>query len=188
MEKSALILGSTGLVGNFCLNILLENPQYSKITIIVRKPIAINHIKLNQIICSEFSNLDEYAIEFNVDEVFCCIGTTIKIAGSKEAFTAVDFAIPVLAAQLSTKQSVGLFSVISAAGSNKYSRNFYLHIKGFMEQEVRKCDLIKIHIFRPGLILGDRMERRSGERIAQFLMPIIDKILWGKFKKQRFYN
>lgn len=183
MNKSALVLGATGLVGSNCLNILLNDPNYVKVTIIVRKSIATKHPRMKEVVCHNFAKLDKYAVEFNVDHVFCCIGTTIKIAGSKNAFNEVDFDIPVSAVQISAQLNVDLFSVISAAGANKESGNFYLRTKGLMEEHVKQARIKSLHIFRPGLIIGDRKERRPGEKIAQLLMPVIDKVLFGKWKK-----
>lgn len=185
MNKTALLLGATGLVGHTCLSILLENGHYSQITIIVRKAISNADAKLKQIICSDFSKLEELAIEFKVDHVFCCIGTTIKTAGSRDAFSAVDLDIPVIAAQLANQQNALVFSVVSAVGAKATSGNFYLRTKGLMEDQVMNSGVDTIHIFRPGLILGKRKEYRGPEQTAQSVMPYINKLLWGKLKAYR---
>lgn len=187
MNNSALILGASGLVGNFCLNILLDSPDYTQVTIIVRKALDNSHEKLKQVICTDFSKLSELTSEFKVDHVFCCIGTTIKTAGSKAAFSAIDLDIPVLAAQLSALQGARHFAVVSAAGANAESRNFYLRTKGLMEEGVKQTALHTIHIFRPGLILGERKEYRGPEKTAQSIMPFIDKFLFGKYKEYRSF-
>jgi len=185
MKKTALVLGATGLVGNYCLKALLKNEGYSRVAVIVRKPIKIADRKFEQIICPDFSMLNKFEFAFKVNDVFCCVGTTIKKAKSKAAFQAVDFDIPLIAAQLSARQKVSSFSLVSAIGADKRSSNFYLKTKGMMELAVEESGVVVLHIFRPSLIRGERKEYRRGEKIAGFLMLLFDKLIFGNFQKYK---
>ncbi len=179
--KTALILGATGLVGKEVLKQALEDPIYSKIKILVRKPQEITHPKLQEIKI-DFNKLEQYENEFAVDHVYCCLGTTIKKAKSQELFRLVDYEYPLLAARLS-KGKAEKFLVISAQGANPKSPIFYNKTKGELERDLTALNLPNLLIFRPSLLLGDRKEPRPMEEIAGTIMKIINPLFLGPLKK-----
>lgn len=166
MTKTALIVGATGLIGSHLLTMLLQKPEYQTVTIIVRKPLTLEHPKLKQHLI-DFNQLEKIQALFKVDEVYCCLGTTIKVAKTKEAFAQVDLEYPKQIAQIANQQGVRHMFVVSSVGANTQSAVFYSRIKGEMKQAVLQSGLASIHIFRPSLLLGKRTEFRFGEAIAQ---------------------
>jgi uncharacterized protein YbjT (DUF2867 family) len=163
--RTAVLAGASGLVGGHLLQELLASPAYEKVTVLVRKPLAVSHPKLVQV-AVDFERLDAYREHFQVDDVFCCLGTTIKIAKTKEAFERVDHHYPLELGRLAAEASAGKFLIITALGSNANSRIFYNQVKGRVERDLQKLPLRELHIFRPSLLLGKRAEFRLGERIA----------------------
>jgi uncharacterized protein YbjT (DUF2867 family) len=182
MNKKACILGATGLVGGEFLSLLLHDEYYAHITIIVRKKIAIPSQKV-AVIVADFANLEDASEAFQVDDVFCCLGTTMKKAGSKEAFKQVDYEYVLKAAAIAHKQGAQQFLVISAVGANPHAYAFYNRIKGLMEKDVSSIPLQAIHIFRPSLLVGKRQEKRLLEDIAQLFAKPMQFLLKGSFAK-----
>ena len=181
--RKALIVGSTGLIGGYCLQSLLDNPNYSEVTALVRKPILKTHRKLNTVVTKFDKNLENELSNIQVHDVYCCLGTTIKKAGSQQAFKEVDLSLVVSIAELMRKQGAEQFLVISALGANKDSKVFYNRIKGEMEQALEELDYPCLHIFRPSLLLGKREEFRLGEKIGVILTPVLKPFLIGSLKK-----
>lgn len=179
--KTALILGASGLVGKEVLKQALEDPIYSKIKILVRTPLEIEHPKLQELVI-DFRKLEQYENEFAVDHVYCCLGTTIKKAKTKEKFRLVDYEYPLLAARLS-KGKAEKFLVITAQGANPDSPFFYNKVKGELERDLIALNLNNLIIFRPSLLLGDRKEERPMERIAGNLLKVINPLFMGPLKK-----
>jgi uncharacterized protein YbjT (DUF2867 family) len=179
--KTALILGATGLVGKEVLKQALEDPIYSKIKILVRHPQEIQHPKLEEIVI-DFRKMEQYENEFAVDHIYCCLGTTIKKAKTKEKFRLVDYEYPLLAARLS-KGKAEKFLVISAQGANPTSLFFYNKIKGELERDLIALGLSNLVIFRPSLLLGDRKEDRPTEKIAGKVMRFLNPLFSGPLKK-----
>ncbi|RFU62443.1 NAD-dependent epimerase/dehydratase family protein [Peribacillus glennii] len=183
-EKSALIVGASGLVGSELLQILLNEGAYRKITAIVRKPLGIQHPKLEEKTV-DFNHLDHYSEYFIADDVFCCLGTTIKKAGTKEEMTKVDVGYPLAAAKLSFENGASKFLVISSMGADPDALVAYSRMKGMLEQELSKVGFQSLHIFRPSLLLGNRKEFRAGESAAGFLFPLLSFLLVGPLKKYK---
>lgn len=183
-DRKALIVGATGLVGNELLQQLLQSEAYDNITILVRTPLSIEHPKLIQIPIN-FDELDSFEERFAVHDVFCCLGTTIKKAGSQEAFKKVDYEYPLHAAMLSKKQAASQFFVVSAVGANSKSRIFYSRTKGELEDALQRLQFQSLHIFRPSLLLGDRKEFRFGEKLASMIIPALSPLFVGRFKKYK---
>lgn len=183
-NRKAFIVGATGLVGNELLLQLLQSDTYDSVTILVRKPISIQHSKLTQKVIP-FDELSSYEELFAVQDVYCCLGTTIKKAGSQDAFKKVDYEYPLQAATLSKKQRVDQFIVISAVGANSKSRIFYSRVKGELEDALQRLQFPSLHIFRPSLLLGERKEFRFGEKIASIISPILSPLFIGTFKKYK---
>ncbi|MDP4185619.1 MAG: NAD(P)H-binding protein [Bacteroidota bacterium] len=185
MEQShkALLVGASGLIGGQLLELLLNDEYYSEVEIWLRKPTGISHPKLRERIIDFSTITDIPSVE--IDHLFCCIGTTIKKAGTQDAFRKVDFEYVVNLAQLAERSTCSKFIVISSIGADSKSSNFYLRVKGEMEETVRSTRIPGIIIIRPSLLLGKRREFRLGEKIFQFLMPSINHLLIGKLKKYR---
>ncbi len=184
MARTALLLGATGLVGGELLTLLLADADYRQVTVLVRRNLSRTHPKLEQRVV-DFRDLAGAADAFEVDDVFCCLGTTIKKAGSQEAFREVDYAYPLESAKLAVRQGAGQYLLITALGANAKSSVFYSRVKGEVEEAIGKLPLRSLHIFRPSLLLGDRQESRTGEKIATAVMKPLGFLLAGPLKKYR---
>ncbi|MEC5142563.1 oxidoreductase [Chitinophaga sp. 212800010-3] len=184
MSKTAIVIGATGLTGTHLVAALLQDPAFSKVKVLVRQPWAHARPKLESIIV-DFDDEAALASVLQGDILFCCIGTTIKKAGSQENFRAVDYAIPVRCATIAYTQGVSQFLVISSIGANERSRNFYLRTKGEMEVAVQDIKFQSLAIFRPSFLLGQRQEFRPGEWISKYLILLFYFLLQGKWKKYR---
>lgn len=177
--KTALVVGATGLVGNLLTNKLLQNDNYAIVKVLVRKPIAINHPKLEQIIV-DFDNLD--ATKIIADDVFCCLGTTMAKAGSKQAFYKVDFTYPYEVAKIALKNGAKQYAIVTAMGANQKSLFYYNRVKGDIETALTELKYPNLMIFRPSMILGDRQEHRGGESFGKVVMNLFDFITPKKYK------
>ena len=182
MGKTALVLGASGLVGQELVKVLVESKEFDRITLLVRKELKINNTKINEIVI-DFDKMEEYKEEFNVDIVFCTLGTTIKKAKTKENFEKVDFHYPFEGAKLSKNFGKGQFFVVTAMGSDENSSVFYSKTKGKLEKELKDLGLNNLSIFRPSLLLGERKDFRMGEKIGIILFSLIKPFLVGKLKK-----
>jgi uncharacterized protein YbjT (DUF2867 family) len=183
-NRKALIAGATGLIGGHCLQALLDDPNYSEVIALVRKPIVKTHRKLKTVL-TKFDNLERELSNIQVDDVFCCLGTTIKKAGSQEAFKRIDLSLVVTVAELMRKQGTEQFLVISALGADKNSKVFYNRVKGEMESALKDLGYPCLRIIRPSLLLGAREEFRLGEKIGVMLTPVLKPFLLGSLKKYR---
>jgi uncharacterized protein YbjT (DUF2867 family) len=181
-QKTALIAGSSGLVGSELLKILLQSTDYTAIHTLVRKPSGEQNPKLREFIV-DFDKLEDYPEVFKVDDVFCCLGSTIKKAGSQEAFKRVDVNIVIDISKQSFKAGVNSFSVVSSMGANPDSSVFYNRMKGLMELGVSNTGIKSVNIFRPSLLLGKRKEFRFGERVASILIYPFVFLFFGPLKK-----
>lgn len=179
MSKKALIVGASGLVGMPLSLEVAKNSTYEKVTLLLRKPLAINHPKIEQKII-DFDNLE--GLELKADHVFCCLGTTINKAGSKEAFKKVDYTYPLAIAKIAEKENVELFAIVTAMGANENSMIFYNKVKGATETSLAALNIPHIGIFRPSMLLGDRKERRLGEQLGKVFMKMADFITPAKYK------
>lgn len=183
-RRSALLIGGTGLVGSHCRRYLLKDPAYAQVNLLVRRRTEAEHAKLRQHEI-DFDRLDRASEILQADDVFCCLGTTIKKAGSQAAFRKVDFTYVLQIAALSARNGSKQFLTISSLGANTSSRVFYSRVKGEMEEALAKLSFQAIHIFRPSLLLGDRREVRTGERLAAFGMTIGAIAMVGPWRKYR---
>jgi uncharacterized protein YbjT (DUF2867 family) len=183
-NKSALLIGASGLVGGNCLNFLLSDSYYNKVIILLRKLLPVKNEKLEQHII-DFDNLDNYLHLINANDIFCCLGTTIKKAGSQESFRKVDFDYPYKIAKIASGNSSQQFLIITALGANPKSSIFYNRVKGEVEEEIKKLSFNGIHIFRPSLLLGNRQESRIGEKVGIIMSKMVSPILIGSLKKYK---
>ena len=182
-QKHALIAGATGLVGNQLLQELIRGRHYHTITLLSRREVETNSKRVETLIV----DFDDFTADDlpEADDVFCCLGTTIKEAGSKEAFREVDYHYPLKLARLSLKRGAQQYLLISAMGADKHSRIFYNQVKGEVEDAVAEEGFKTLHIFRPSVLLGERDETRFGEKIAQVAMQGAAPLMVGNFKKYR---
>ncbi len=183
-NRTALLAGATGAVGRHLLAKLLADDRYTEVHVLSRRPIAAAESKLH-VHEIDFERLDKYAALFDVDDVFCCLGTTMKQAGSREAFRRVDHDYVVRLAQLANEGGAQRFLMISAVGAHPKSMFFYSRVKGETEQEVMAAGPHIVHILRPSLLLGERKEHRPGEEISKQIMPLFNPLLGGPLKKYR---
>lgn len=182
--KAALLVGASGLVGGHCLQFLLKEPSYARVTVLVRKALNINHEKLIQHII-DFDEVTTLGKLFAVDDVFCCLGTTIRKAGTQEAFRKVDFDYPIKIAALTQHCGANKFLLVSSLGADPHSRIFYNRVKGELEEAIQKISFKAFHVFRPSLLLGDRKEIRTGKKIGAFAMMALKNVMIGRLKKYR---
>ena len=181
-QKTALIAGATGLVGSYLLKLLLENDAYARILSLTRRASGLSHPKLEEII-TDFDDLEKLGEKFESDHVFCCLGTTMKKAGSREAFYKVDYEYPLKLASISRARGAKHFLLVSAQGANPKSVFFYNRVKGQLEDAISKIGFEYYTVIRPALILGDRLEKRAFEEIGKFLISNLDFMLSGSFRK-----
>ncbi len=182
-EKSALIAGATGLIGRHLLEKLLEGDAYQTLYVLTRKPLSHTDPKIKELVV-DFDTFGESDFPV-VDDVYCCLGTTMKKAGSKNAFRKVDYHYPLKIAQIAQQKGARQYLLVSSMGANKRSRFFYNQVKGEAEEAVAVTGFETLHIFRPSILLGERTEKRLGERIGQLVMQIVAPLLLGKLKKYR---
>lgn len=184
VHNNAVLLGASGLVGGFCLQALLGVTQYAEIVLLNRRPLTIAaHPRLTQRTIS-FENLGPRDFS-DVKDVFCALGTTIRKAGSQEAFRRVDLEYPLAAARLARQASAEQFVLVSSVGADAQSRNFYLRTKGELEQQIGKLGFRAVHIFRPSLLLGKRKESRPGETLMQASAPLLSWVTLGGLRRYR---
>jgi len=183
-KRNALIAGATGLVGKSLLNQLLADDQFEKVVIITRKLIDIKNSKLIQKLI-DFDSVESLKPDFPIDDVYCALGTTIKTAGSQDAFYKVDFTYVVNLGKWCEANGVKRFLIVSAMGANPKSGMFYNRVKGEMETAVSQLNILQIQIFRPSLLMGNRAEKRGGEKFAQVVMGGLGFLFAGPLLKYK---
>ncbi|MDI1248363.1 MAG: NAD(P)H-binding protein [Lacunisphaera sp.] len=180
----ALLAGASGLVGGFLLRQLLASPEYDRVIALGRRPLDLTHPKLTQV-TADFAALEKVTADLRCDDAFCCLGTTIKRAGSPDAFRAVDQAAVLAFAWAARRNGAARFFVVTALGADARSRVFYNRVKGETEEALEVLDFKTLAIFRPSLLLGPRVEKRLGERIGAVVMWLADPLLLGSLRKYR---
>lgn len=180
--KTALIIGATGLTGKELTKILCEAPEYERVIVLVRRPTGMQIEKLMETII-DFDQLETYQSEHAVDHVFCCIGTTIKKAKTKEAFRKVDYEYPMAIGRWAKKNDISQYMLVSSVGADANSKILYSRTKGQVEEGLKDLQLNGLHIFRPSLLLGQRDEKRIGESIATFISTKFPFLYSGPFKQ-----
>lgn len=172
------------MVGGFLLDILLSSEVYSSVVIFVRKETPLKHPKLVEHVI-DFSQLDKYADLVQGDDLFCCLGTTIKQAKTREAFKLVDYYYPVKFAEMAKKNGATRFLMVTSIGASAQSSVFYLKTKGECEDSIRDVNLSSTSVFRPSSLLGPRKVVRPQEKIGEVVMKIFSFCLIGKLKKYK---
>ncbi len=179
-----LLLGATGLTGGLVLEGLLAADQVSQVVAPTRRALTIEHEKL-QAAAVDFAHLEEQAALFKVDAIICCLGTTIKKAGSRKRFREVDYGYAIKAAELGRQQGAEAFILMSAIGASSSSPVFYNRTKGELEDDLKGLGYPYLSIYQPGLLLGERSEQRTAEALGMKAMPAINGLLQGPLRKYR---
>ena len=182
--RTALVAGASGLVGSQVLQLLLDDPAYARVTVLARRELPRAHKKLEQRIVS-FDRLAQIADFPRVHDVFCCLGTTMKQAGSPDAFRKVDGTYVAELARVAVRHRASQFLVVTAVGADPRSRIFYSRVKGEAEEAVRRLQFEGIQIFRPSMLVGARAESRPAERVAGLLSPLVAWAFVGPLARYR---
>lgn len=175
MEKTALVLGATGLVGSELLKQLLDDDRYSSVVVFVRRPLEINHPKLHVEVI-DFDRPDYWSGKVKGDVLFSAFGTTIKKAKTKENQYKIDFTYQFQMAQAAKHNQVGTYVLVSSAGANPKSGIFYSRMKGELDEQVKKLGFQRLVILKPSILAGNRKEKRMGEKVGLVLSKMIGVI------------
>jgi uncharacterized protein YbjT (DUF2867 family) len=180
---TATLVGSTGLIGNYLLEELLNDPFYDSVRILIRRPMEKTHPKLEKKIV-DFNDSDSLLVALsNSDVVFCTIGTTQKkVKGDKDAYRKIDFDIPVNLSRFCKMTGCEKFILVSSVGANSKSNSFYLKLKGETDEAVKVSGIKTIHIMRPSVLLGERNESRLGENMGKAILTALSFLTPSKYK------
>jgi len=182
--KTALLFGASGLVGSHLLNQLISNNNYSKIKLFVRSTIDITDLKI-EIIQTDFNNLENHREDIKGDDCFFCIGTTKKNSPDKNEYQRVELEVPKQIAQIAKSNLVNSFIFVSSGYADPKSSGDYLKFKGEVEEELKRLNFPKLGVIRPSFLLGDRKEKRLGEKIGIFIFKLLSPLFLGPLKKMK---
>ena len=182
--KTALVFGSSGLIGGHLLNELIQSDNYNKIKLFVRSEHGSNHSK-TEIIKTDFNNLENHKEDIKGDDCFFCIGTTKQNSPDKNEYKRVELDVPKKIAQIAKSNLVNSFVFVSSGYADPKSSGDYLKFKGEVEEELKKLNFPKLGVMRPSFLLGDRKEKRVGEKIGIFIFKLISPLLLGPLKKMK---
>jgi uncharacterized protein YbjT (DUF2867 family) len=182
--RTAIVAGASGLVGGYCLRRLLASGLHEHVVAFVRGPLNTTHKRLEQRTV-DYERLGRMSAFPRVQDVFCCLGTTMKKAGSEEGFRKVDYEYVVRLAETSLRTGADHFYLVSAIGADPKSRVFYLRVKGEAEDSVAKLAFAGVHIFRPSFLIGQRNEKRPGETLGVAAARLSSVFLVGPARKYR---
>ena len=185
--KTALLFGSSGLIGGHLLNQLIKNDYYDKIKIFVRSVPEINDPKF-EIIKTDFNNLENHREDIKGDDCFFCIGTTRQNSPDKNDYRRVELDIPKEIAQIAKSNSINSFVFISSGYADPKSSGDYLKFKGQVEEELKRLNFTKLGIMRPSFLMGNRKEKRIGEKIGILVFKLLSPLLLGPLKKMKPIN
>jgi uncharacterized protein YbjT (DUF2867 family) len=185
MEKRiALVFGSTGLIGNLLVEELVQSGLYKTVKTFVRQPTGVTEPLVEEYV-TDFSDTGKLAPEFAGDDVYICLGTTIRKAGSVANMERIDRDLPLKIAELAFAAGIKRIAVVSSIGAASKSGNYYLRIKGEMEEGILKTGFQHAAIVRPSILLGERKERRAGEIVGKVVMKTVSPLLAGSLRKYR---
>lgn len=176
-----MLAGGTGLIGSQLLKLLVEDEQYKKVKCLTRNKLPFEHEKIS-VIQTDGGNLNDLADTLQADDVFCCLGTTIKKAKTKEAFKKIDFEYPLRLANLAKAGGTSQFLLVSSLGADAGSSLFYNQVKGEVEAAIEAVGFRTFHVFRPSLLLGPRAEERSSEDAAKLFFRLFGFLVPRKYK------
>lgn len=181
---TALIAGASGLVGRYLVDLLTGAPEYDRVVAVVRRPLDVEHPKLTEVV-ADFNALERLPEPLRGDDAYCCLGTTMRKAGSREAFRAVDHGAVLAFAWAAKRGGARRFFGVSSLGADPESRFFYSRVKGETEQALGVLGFATLALFRPGLLRGPREEYRPGERFMSAALALADPFLVGKLARYR---
>lgn len=182
MQKRAILIGANGLIGSHVLNFLIQSDVYDEILLLMRREISISNTKITQRIV-DFNRPETWDDAFeDCDHVYCAIGTTRKKTPDLNDYRKIDLDIPVNAIQAAEKYGVDAFMLVSSVGADSTSKNFYLQIKGEVEDVLKSAQIPFKATFQPSLLLGERKEKRFGEWLARKIMPLFNFIIPAAYK------
>lgn len=184
MSRTALVVGASGLVGGHIVRLLLGDKTYERVTIMARRELPVTHRKLVQRVI-DFDRLAEVAEFPRVHDVFCALGTTIRQAGSQEAFRKVDFGYVLELARVATRHRASQFLLVSAVSADPRSRVFYSRVKGEVEDALKRVPFDALQIFRPSFLVGKRTPRRPAEQALALVSPLLSWALVGRVRRFR---
>ncbi len=184
MNKTAILLGASGLVGNQLLTLLLNSPAYTQVILFNRKVSSLNHPKIKEFVV-DFSQPQTYLNAIKGNVIFCCIGSTKTKTPNPADYRKVDYDIPLLFAQEGYKNGVQAFHLVSSLGANINASNSYLKLKGEVEDAIKKVNLNSLYIYQPSFLMGKRQEDRGLEKLTSFFIKLINPLLVGGLKKYR---
>ena len=180
--KKAILFGASGFVGSCLLDELLNNSDYSDVTVVVRKDLNVRHPKLRMLI-GDYATLPGLKEQIDADDVFITLGTTKKKTPDEKLYYQIDHDYPVLAAKIAKEKGAKAVFVVTAVGANAGSGIFYVRTKGETERDIIALDLEHTHIFRPSMIMGDRKESRPLEKFLIRVFRMINPIFGsGKYR------
>ncbi len=182
--KTALVFGSTGLVGGHLLDQLIKNENYNKIKLFVRSEIIINDLKV-EIVKTDFNNIEKHKEEMTGDHCYFCIGTTKQNSPNKDEYRRVELDLPKQIAQITKSNSVNSFVFVSSGYADPNSSGDYLKFKGLVEEELKRLSFNKLGIMRPSFLIGDRKEKRLGEKLGIFVFKLLSPLFLGSLKKMK---
>ena len=182
--RTALLFGSSGLVGGHLLNQLIEDTNYSKIKLFVRSVPEISDPKV-EIIKTDFNNLENHKEDIKGDDCFFCIGTTKQNSPDKDEYRRVELDIPRKIAKIAKSNLVNSFIFVSTLYANPKSSGDYVRFKGLVEEELKRLNFPKLAVMRPSFLMGDRKEKRAGEKIGIFIFKLLSPLLLGPLKKMK---
>ena len=185
--KTALLFGASGLVGGHLLNELIKENYYSKIKIFVRSEPKISDPKI-EIIRTDFNNLQNHKDDIKGDDCFLCIGTTKQNSPDKNEYRKVELEMPKEIAQIAKSNSINSFVFISSGYADPKSSGDYLKFKGQVEEELKRLNFTKLGIMRPSFLMGNRKEKRIGEKIVILVFKLLSPLLLGPLKKMKPIN
>lgn len=177
----AIVIGATGLVGSELLKQLLNEPRFAEVSVFTRRATGLKQARLTEHLV-DFDSPDEWNHLVQGDVLFSCMGTTLKKAGSKEKQWTIDFSYQLNAAQAAAYNQVTTCILISSAGADKNARVFYSRMKGELDEAVQKLPFQHCYILRPSLLLGNRKEKRTSERIAKLILPLVTRFAFKKYR------
>lgn len=184
MEKTAILIGATGLTGRHLLNLLLTDSDYVRIIVLGRRTTGIKHTKIKEHII-DLMDLSNFGDLIKGDVAFCCVGTTKSKTPNKENYYNIDYGIPTSLAYLCDKNKVENFVVLSSMGANEKSRSFYLRTKGLMEKTILSTTVKNIFILRPSIIMGKRQDKRLLEFVFKMIFKCFEWFMIGAFESYK---
>ncbi len=185
--KTALVFGSSGLIGGHLLSQLIKNDNYNKIKLFVRSEILINEPKI-EIIKTDFNDLENHNEDVKGDDCFFCIGTTKQNSPDKNEYQRVELEIPKKIAQIARSNSVNSFIFVSSIYANPKSSGDYVKFKGLVEEELKKLKFSNLGILRPSFLMGNRKENRTAEKVGILTFRLLSPLLLGPLKKMKPIN